>query len=54
LISKLLVKNVSKRYTAIQAYNHPWVQQQLEQESKNLVIDEEAIQKVQAFLDSKA
>ena len=25
LISKLLIKNPKKRYTASQAYNHPWV-----------------------------
>lgn len=26
LISKLLVKDVSMRYTASDAYNHPWIQ----------------------------
>lgn len=25
LISKLLVKVPSKRYTALQSYNHPWI-----------------------------
>jgi calcium-dependent protein kinase len=53
LISKLLVKNINKRYTAAMAYNHPWVQQQVEQESKDLTIDVDVIQKIEEFLESQ-
>jgi len=54
LISKLLVRNMSKRYTAAQAYNHPWVQQQVESESRGLAIDPEVITKIGDFLESQA
>jgi calcium-dependent protein kinase len=54
LISKLLVKTVSKRYTAVQAYNHPWMKQQVDNENKNLVIESEVIVNIQNFLESKA
>jgi calcium-dependent protein kinase len=54
LISKLLVKNVSRRFTASQAYNHPWVQQQVDKESKDLVIDVSVIKNIENFLQQKA
>jgi len=54
LISKLLVRNMTKRYTAAQAYNHPWVQQQVESESRGLAIDPEVITKIGDFLESQA
>jgi len=53
LISKLLVRNTSRRYTASQAYNHPWVQQQVEAESKDLEIDPEVIKKIGDFIESQ-
>lgn len=53
LISKLLVKNIKKRFTAEMAYHHPWVQQQVEQESKDLNIDIDVIQKLNEFLESQ-
>jgi len=52
LISKLLVKNAAKRYTAPMAYNHPWVQQQVEQEGKDLIIENDVIEKINMFLES--
>jgi len=52
LISKLLVKNIAKRYTAAMAYNHPWVQQQVEQEGKDLPIEVDVIEKINTFLES--
>lgn len=52
LISKLLVKNAAKRYTASMAYNHPWVQQQVEQEGKDLIIENDVIEKINMFLES--
>jgi len=48
------VKSVSKRYTAIQAYNHPWVRQQVENENKNVTVPPEVIDNLQSFLESKA
>lgn len=53
LISKLLVKNLNKRYTAAQAYNHPWVQQQVEQENRDLNVAVEVIDKIGEFLESQ-
>eukprot|EP00331_Platyophrya_macrostoma_P013003 CAMPEP_0176418970 /NCGR_PEP_ID=MMETSP0127-20121128/7781_1 /TAXON_ID=938130 /ORGANISM="Platyophrya macrostoma, Strain WH" /LENGTH=491 /DNA_ID=CAMNT_0017799383 /DNA_START=45 /DNA_END=1520 /DNA_ORIENTATION=+ len=54
LISKLLVKNVSRRFTAAQAYNHPWVQQQVDKESKDLIIDTGVLKNLETFLQQKA
>lgn len=54
MISKLLVKNVARRFTAAQAYNHPWVQQQVDKESKELVIDTGVIKNLENFLQQKA
>jgi calcium-dependent protein kinase len=53
LISKLLVKNLSKRYTASMAYNHPWVHNQVEEENKNLVIDDDVVLKLNQFIESR-
>ena len=53
LISKLLVKNTKKRYTAAMAYNHPWVQQQVEQESKDLHIEAEVLERISNFLENQ-
>lgn len=53
LISKLLVKNIKKRFTAEMAYHHPWVQQQVEQESKDLSIDVDVINKLNDFLETQ-
>ena len=39
LISKLLVKDPKKRYTAIQAYNHPWIKRQVDAESKDILLE---------------
>ena len=39
LIAKLLVKEPKKRYTALQAYNHPWVKRQIDSDSKDIVLD---------------
>ena len=53
LISKLLVKDPAKRYTAMQAYNHPWVQQQVDEEIKNIVIPASVIEGIQHLCTSK-
>ena len=53
LISKLLVKDPAKRYTALQAYNHLWVQQQVDEEIKNIVIPSSVIEGIQHLCTSK-
>jgi len=53
LISKLLVKDPSKRYTAVQAYNHPWVQQQVDDEIKNIVIPQSVLEGIKHIYTSK-
>ena len=45
---------MSRRFTAAQAYNHPWVQQQVDKESKDLVIDTSVIKNLENFLQQKA
>ena len=47
------MRNTSRRYTASQSYNHPWVQQQVEAESKNLEIDPDVIKKIGDFIESQ-
>lgn len=53
MISKLLVKDPSKRYTAVQAYNHPWVQQQVDDEIKNIVIPQSVLEGIKHIYTSK-
>lgn len=53
LIAKLLVKKPHKRYTASQAYNHPWVQQQVDEESRNIVISSEVISNLAKYKEYK-
>lgn len=53
LIAKLLVRNPEKRFTATQAYNHPWVQQQVDEESKNITIQPEVLQNLEKYKDYK-
>ena len=40
LISKLLVKDPTKRYTALKAYEHPWVKRQISKSTENVIFDE--------------
>ncbi len=53
LISKLLVKDPIKRYTAEQAYNHPWVQLQVADEVKNIRIPANVIEGIHNLCTSK-
>ena len=53
LISKLLVKDPLLRYSAEQAYNHPWVQQQVNEEVKNIVIPTAVIEGIHNLCTSK-
>ena len=51
LISKLLVKDPTKRFTAQNAYNHPWVQRKVEEESLNIVISPLVIENMAKFVE---
>lgn len=53
LITKLLVKDPARRYTALQAYNHPWVQQQVREEVKNIVIPRTVLDGIKHLCMSK-
>lgn len=53
LISKLLVKDPSKRFTAEQAYHHLWVQQQVDEEIKNTKIPPSVIEGIEHLCTSK-
>jgi len=53
LITKLLVKDPAKRYTAKQAFNHPWVQQQVDAETKSIQIDAKVFDGIRWLLDSE-
>ncbi|KAM3147842.1 hypothetical protein pb186bvf_000170 [Paramecium bursaria] len=53
LISKLLVTQPKKRYTASQAYQHPWVQLQVKLEIQNLQISQETINGIARMLNAR-
>jgi calcium-dependent protein kinase len=50
LISHLLVKDVNRRYTAIEAYNHPWIQNA--KELSSLEIAGDAFTNMKNFMDA--
>ena len=50
LISKLLVKDVTKRFSAEDAYNHPWVAEKVE--NIDIAIAEEAFENMRRFMDA--
>jgi serine/threonine protein kinase len=54
LISKLLVKDPKKRFTAGQAYEHPWVKRQVDEESKNLQIDGDVFENIGRILEAQS
>lgn len=54
LISKLLVKDPKKRYTSLQAFEHPWVKRQVDEESKNLQVDAEVFENIGRVLDAQS
>ena len=51
LISKLLVKKPEQRYTAQQAYNHCWVQRQVDAESLDIEISPAVIENMAQFVE---
>jgi len=53
LISKLLVKDPKKRYTALQAYEHPWIKRQVDEDSKNLLVDPSVFESISRILEAQ-
>lgn len=49
LIAKLLVKQPDQRFEAAQAFHHPWVQQQVDIESRELEIENTVIKDLSKF-----
>lgn len=49
LITKLLTRNTNDRYTAFQAYHHPWVQRQLDQEDRDITIGKEVLVRLRDY-----
>ena len=50
LITKLILTDPAKRYTSRKAYEHPWVQQQILEENKDLNIHEEVFTNLKSLL----
>ncbi|CAD8123033.1 unnamed protein product [Paramecium sonneborni] len=53
LIQKLLVMEPKKRFTAKQAYNHPWVQQQVSHELMNLKLHDDTIKGLEKMINAQ-
>ena len=49
LISKLLTRNPNDRYTAYQAYHHPWIQRLVDKEDSHIVIEPHVLQSLKTF-----
>ena len=49
LISKLLTRNPNDRYTAYQAYHHPWVQRLIDEEDSHIVIEADVLQNLRNY-----
>lgn len=52
LISKLLERAADMRYTAEEAFNHPWIQKQRAKEDKEVVISLDVIANLQNYKES--
>jgi serine/threonine protein kinase len=49
LISKLLTRNSNDRFTAYQAYHHPWVQRQLDEEDRDIRIGKDVLGRLRDY-----
>lgn len=49
LIAKLLVKNPSHRFGAKEAYNHPWVAEEVERESSKAQLEDSVLVHLKKF-----
>lgn len=50
LITKLLVKDVGQRFSAAQAYNHPWIQTVVDTQDNHIAVD--AFDNMKNFMDA--
>ncbi len=50
LISKLLTRNPNERYTAYQAYQHPWIQRVVDEEDRNIPIDNDVVERLREYV----
>ncbi|EGR28131.1 hypothetical protein IMG5_182680 [Ichthyophthirius multifiliis] len=53
LLTKLLVRNPKKRISAMESYNHVWVQQEVSREMANLVISQSAFKGLEKICNLK-
>jgi calcium-dependent protein kinase len=53
LLSKLLVKDPQKRYTALKAYEHPWTRKEITKSIEDLNVPEEVFRGLQKLVKMK-
>ena len=54
LISKLLERQADMRLTAEEAYQHPWIQQQIDKEFKDVEIPSDVFNNMETYMNSVA
>lgn len=52
LITKLLDRQADMRYTAEEAFNHPWIQRQRRKEEAEIVISPEVIENMKEYMQA--
>lgn len=53
LISKLLVKDPTKRYTALKSYEHPWTKKEITKETSDVNFSEEVFKGLSKLVSMK-
>ena len=53
IISKLLVKDPTKRYTALKAYEHPWVKREVSKSTEDATFSEEVYKGLKKLITMK-
>ena len=52
LISNLLQKQADMRFTALEAFQHPWIQKQRRKEEQDIIISTDVINNMKHYIDS--